>query len=129
MILCAKTLDPEGDAGTTTTGVPLGFCPGSRLEDVRRCKERDRRGLSWTSAKKRLAKTVALGEWGEATDCAGVDSGAIREGSFLPVKATRGCKTVASAYFCGCVPCTQYDPKVILGAKALDPKGDAYYGP
>ena len=63
-----------------------------------------------------------------AMGCAGVWFGAIRAGGFLPVKAAGGCKTVASAYFCGCGPCTQYDPKVILGAKALDPKGDAYYG-
>ena len=24
--------------------------------------------------------------------------------------------------------CSQYDPKVIVGARTLDPKGDAYYG-
>ena len=66
---------------------------------------------------------------GGATDCAGVGFGAIRAGSFLPVKGARGCKTVASAYFRGRGACTQYDPKVILGAKTLDPKGDAYYGP
>ena len=33
---------------------------------------------------------------------------------------------MAGAYFGG--RCTQYDPKVIVGAKTLDPKGDAYYG-
>ena len=49
--------------------------------------------------------------------------GAIRVGGFLPVKAAGGCKTVASAYFRGRGACTQYDPKVILGAKTLDPKG------
>ena len=27
-----------------------------------------------------------------------------------------------------CGACTQYDPKVILGAQTLDPKGDEYYG-
>ena len=52
--------------------------------------------------------------------------GAIRVGGFLPVKAAGG-KTVAGAFFCGRGACTQYDPKVILGAKTLDRKGDAYY--
>ena len=47
---------------------------------------------------------------------------------FLPVKAARGCQTVAGAYFRGRGACTQYDPKVILGAKTLDPKSDANYG-
>ena len=69
------------------------------------CKMRGRRGLSWTSAQKTPAK-----------------------GGFLPVEAAGGCKTVASAYFRGRGVCTQYGPKVILGAKTLDPKGDAYYG-
>ena len=44
------------------------------------------------------------------------------------MQAAGGCKTVAGAYFRGRRACTQYDPKVILGAKTLDPKGDAYYG-
>ena len=44
------------------------------------------------------------------------------------MKAAGGCKTVARAYFRGRGACTQYDPKVILGAKTLDPEGDAYYG-
>ena len=61
-------------------------------------------------------------------DCAGVGFGEIRAGGFLPVKAAGGCTTVASAYFRGRGACTQYDPKVILGAKILDPKGDAYCG-
>ena len=65
---------------------------------------------------------------GDATDCTGVGFGAIWAGGFLPVEATGGYKTVASAYFRGRGACTQYDPKVIVGAKALDPKGDAYYG-
>ena len=30
--------------------------------------------------------------------------------------------------FIGRRACTQYTPKVIVGAKTLDPKGDAYYG-
>ena len=64
----------------------------------------------------------------DATGCAGVGFGAIRTGGFLPVKAAGGCKTVASAYFRGRGACTQYDPKFILGAKAVDPKSDAYYG-
>ena len=45
------------------------------------------------------------------------------------MKAARGCKTVAGAYFRGRGACTQYDPKVIPGAETLDPKGDACYGP
>ena len=68
------------------------------------------------------------GEGGEATDCAGVGFEAIRAGGFLPVEAAGGCKTVAGAYFRGRGGCTQYDPKVILVAKTLDPKGDAHYG-
>ena len=40
------------------------------------------------------------------------------------MEAAGGCKTVASAYFRGHGACTQYDAKVILGAKTLDPKGD-----
>ena len=59
--------------------------------------------------------------YGGAKKVAGVDS--VRPGSFLPVKAAGGCKTVASAYFRGRAACTQYDPKVLLGAKTLDPKG------
>ena len=65
---------------------------------------------------------------GDATDCACVGFGAIGAGSFLPVKAAGGCKTVGGAYFRGRGACTQYDPKVILGAKTLDPNGDAYCG-
>ena len=57
-----------------------------------------------------------------------VGFGALRVGGFLPVKAAGGCKTVACAYFRGRGACTQYDPKVILGAKTPDPRGDAYYG-
>ena len=65
---------------------------------------------------------------GEATDCAGVGFGVIRAGGFLPVKVAAGGKTVASAYFRGRGACAQHDPKIILGAKTLDPKGDAYFG-
>ena len=54
--------------------------------------------------------------------------GAIRVGGFLPVKAAGGCKTVAGACFRGRGACTQYGPKVTLGAKTLDPKGDACFG-
>ena len=64
----------------------------------------------------------------DATDCAGVGFGAIRAGSFLPVEAAGGYKTVAGAYFRVRGACAQYDPKVILGAKTLDCRGDAYYG-
>ena len=49
-------------------------------------------------------------------------------GRFSARKAAEGCKTVASAYFRGRGACAQYDSKVILGAKTLDPKRDAYYG-
>ena len=66
--------------------------------------------------------------WGvDATDCAGVGFGAIRAGGFLPVEAAGGSKTVACAYFRGRGACIQYDPKVIVGAKTLDLKGDLYY--
>ena len=44
------------------------------------------------------------------------------------MEATGGYKTMAGAYFRGRGACAQYDPKVILGAKTLDAKGDAYYG-
>ena len=56
--------------------------------------------------------------------CTRVGFGAIGAGGFLPVTAAGGCKTVAGAYFRGRGACTQYDPKVVLGAKTLDPKGD-----
>ena len=62
------------------------------------------------------------------TGCAGEGFGAIRAGGFLPVEAAGGCKTVAGTYFRGRGACTPYDPKVILGAKTPDLKGDAYYG-
>ena len=65
---------------------------------------------------------------GDATDFTGVGFGAIRAGGFLPVEAAGGCKTVAGAYFRGRGACIQYDPKVIVGAKTLGPKGDACYG-
>ena len=68
------------------------------------------------------------GAGGDATDCAGVGFDAIRAGGFLPVEAAGGYKTVAGAYFRGRGACIQYDPKVIVGAKSLDPKGDAYCG-
>ena len=44
------------------------------------------------------------------------------------MEAAGGCNTVAGAYFRGRGACTKYDPKVILGAKTLDLKGDACYG-
>ena len=34
------------------------------MEDIRRCEKRGERGLSWTSARQALAKTVALGGGG-----------------------------------------------------------------
>ena len=61
-------------------------------------------------------------------DCASVGFGAIRAGGFLPVEAAGGYKTVASVYIRGRGACTQYGRKVIVGAKTLDPKGDADYG-
>ena len=54
--------------------------------------------------------------------------GAFQAGGFLPAEAAGGCKTVAGTYFRGRGACTQYDPKIKVGAKTLDPKGDAYYG-
>ena len=86
------------------------------MEDIRRCKRRSKRVLLSTSARQALAQTVALGG-GDATDCAGMGFGAIRAGGFPPVEAAGDYKTVASAYFCGRRACTQYDPKVIVGAK------------
>ena len=68
------------------------------------------------------------GGGGDATDCAGVGFGAIQAGGFLRVEAAGGYQTVAGAYFRGRGACTQYHPKVIVGAKTLDPKGDASYG-
>ena len=66
---------------------------------------------------------------------AGVDFRGLRPGKlrprrsrFLPVEAAGGYKTVASGCFRGRGACTQYDPKVIVGAKTLDPKVDAYTG-
>ena len=93
-----------------------------------RCKKRGRRGLWWTSARQALAKTGALGGGDDATDCGGVGFSAIRATGVLPVEAAGGYKTVAGAYFRGRGACTQYDPKVIVGAKTLDPKCDAYSG-
>ena len=84
---------------------------------------------AWTFVdfgQKCLAKTVAPGV--EATDCAGVGFGAVRAGGFLPVKAAAGGQTVTGAYFRGRGACAQYDPKIILCAKTLDLKVDAYYG-
>ena len=99
------------------------------MEDIRKCKTRSRRGLSWTLAQKSLSKTVApTGGAVAATDCAGVGFGAIRALGFLPVEAAGGYKTVPGAYFRGRGACSQYDPKVIVGAKTLDLKGGAYYG-
>ena len=98
------------------------------MEDIRKCKTRGKRGLSWTSAQKGLSKTVAPRGGVAAADCAGVGFGAIRAGGFLLVEAAGGYKTVGGAYFRGRGAFIQYDPKVIVGAKTLDPKGDAYYG-
>ena len=52
----------------------------------------------------------------DTTDCAGMGFGAMQAGNFLPVEAAAGHKTVAGAYFRGRGACTQYDPKIILGA-------------
>ena len=62
----------------------------------------------------------------EGVVAGGVGFGAIRAGGFLPVEAAGDYKTAAGAYFRGRGCCTQYDPKFILGAKNLDPKGDAF---
>ena len=88
-------------------------------------KRRGKCGLSWISARQALAKTVALGG-GDATDCPGVGFSAIRARGFLPVGPTGGYKTVAGAYLRSRGACSQYDPKIILGAKILHPKGDGY---
>ena len=82
-----------------------------------------------TLAQKGRSKTVAPKAGGVAvTDCASLGFGAIRAGGFLPVEAAGGYRPVAGAYFRGRGACIQYDPIVIVGAKTLDPKGDAYYG-
>ena len=93
------------------------------MEDVRRCKKT---WLAWTFVD--FGQKSCAGGGGDAMACAGVGFEAIRAGGFLPVEAAGGCKTVAGAYFRGRGACTQYDPKVILGAKTFDFKGDAYYG-
>ena len=82
------------------------------MEDVRRCKKRGGRLLLWMSARQ-VPANISGGL--EPADCAGVG-------------LAGGSKTVAGTYFRGRGACTQYDPKVILGAKTLDPKGEAYYG-
>ena len=91
------------------------------MEDIRKCKKRGRRG------RQALAKKVALGG-GAMRRAAPAWGLAIRAGGFLPVEAAGDYKTVAGAYFRGRGACTQYDPKVIVGARTLDTKGDAYYG-
>ena len=86
---------------------------------------------AWTFVdfrRKRSGQDGRAGGVADATDCAGMGFVAIRAGGFLPVKAAGGCKTVAGACFRFRGACTQCDPKVILGAKTLDPKGDAYCG-
>ena len=78
-------------------------------------------GVSWISAMQALAKTG-----GGGVRCDGVwrNSG----GRVSAVEAAGGNKTAAGAYFRGGRACAQYDPKVIVGAKTLDPKCDANYG-
>ena len=61
----------------------------------------------------------------DPADCAGVGFGGRVS---VPEEAAGGCKTVAGAYFRGRRACTQYDPKIILGATTVDLKSDAYYG-
>ena len=99
------------------------------MEDIPKCKKHGRRELAWTSAKNGSGQH-GRGHEGvlAVTGCAGVGFWAIRAGGFLPVEAAGNYKTVAGAYFRGRGACTQYDPKVILGANTLDPKGDAYSG-
>ena len=76
--------------------------------------------------KKSLAKTIALGGGMRRTARAWVLAQFGRE--VFCVEAAGGCKPLAGAYFRGRRACTQYDPEVILGAKTLDPKDDAYCG-
>ena len=90
-------------------------------------------GQAWTFV------AVDLGQASSGQDGRAGGGGAMRRtapawglaqfwGGFLPVEAAGGYKTVAGAYFRGSGVCAQYDPKIIVGAKTLDPKGDAYYG-
>ena len=97
------------------------------MEDIRRCKKRGKRRLSWTSARQALAKTVALGG-GDATDCAGVGSGAIRVEGFLPVEALEVIKLWQARTFAAAELAPSMTLKSYSGAKTLDPKGDAYDG-
>ena len=98
------------------------------MEDVRRCKKRGRRAFVDFGQASSGQDGRAGGQGSDATDCAGVGFGAIRARGFLPVEAAGGYNTVAGACFRGRGACAQYDPKVILGARTLDPKGDAYRG-
>ena len=45
------------------------------MEDIRKCKKRGRRGLSWTSARQASSGQDGRAAGGDATDCAGVGFG------------------------------------------------------
>ena len=77
---------------------------------------------AWTFVDFGQASSGQDGRAGGWVGCAGVGFGAIRAGSFLPVEAAGGSKTVAGAYFRGRGACAQYNPKVILGAKNPRPQ-------
>ena len=98
-------------------------------EPVGGCTEVQKTWQAWTfvdfGQKRSGQNGRAGGGGGDAMDCGGVGFGTILVGGFLIVKAAGDCKTVAGAYFRGRGACTQYDTKVILGAKTLDPKSDA----
>ena len=99
------------------------------MEDIRKCKNA---WQAWT--------VVDFGPKSSVQDGRAEGGGSLRRTApawdlaqfgrefFCPVEAAGGYKTVAGAYFCGRGACIQYDPKVIVGAKTLDPKGDAYSG-
>ena len=83
-----------------------------------------KRGFSWTSARQALAKPVARGEGCDGLRRRGVWRNSGGRFSARPLAVTKQwqARTFATAER------IQYDPKVIAGAKTLDPKGDAYYG-
>ena len=62
--------------------------------------------LGGGGALRRTARAWGLGKFGRVS---------------LPVEAALGHKTVTGAYFRGRGACTQYDPKIILCAKTLEP--------
>ena len=119
----ARHQDGRAEGGVGDAG---GFCPWRPLEVIKPWQAR-------TFAAAQLAPSTSLKSLRELSRISarhqdGRAGGGGRSGGFWPVEAAGGYKTAASAYFRGRAACAQYDPKVILGAKTLDPKGHAYCG-